>query len=566
MSTFSSPAPWRSYSLLLPFMKPYLRPLVFVIVISLLATALGLSQPWLSRQMIDVALMPRNVTALIEIAIAMVLIAIGGYALNILSSYLYVSASSSMLFDMREALLRHLQTLSPRFYARFRLGDLMSRINSDISDIQRATADTLLSVVSNVLTLGGCIALMLWLDWRMALFSVVLIPVCMFIFMHYQKKLTDLTRQMRERGADLGSMLVETIMGMRVITALNAGENEIARFKAGNNAFVSAMMRMQFTSFLAGAVPGTVLTLTSSCIVLYGGIQVIHGHMTIGTLVAFMSYQARLFGPVQVLMGLASGLSSARVSLARIIELFETQPEVRERPDARTFTGLPMAIRFKNVSLRHGTRDVLREVSFDIPHGCLCTVLGHSGVGKSSLADLIVRNIDPDKGCITVGDVDLKEFQLGDLRKRILLIDQSPYLFNDTISANIRFGIPKTTPKDIARAVRLAGLEGLIARLPDGLETQTGERGLSLSAGERQRIAFARALLRNPDILILDEPTAALDSTTEQIITSSLREAFPAATLIVITHRPELSKLADQIITLKEDGIHVSTSRKNMYA
>ncbi|MGD9810972.1 MAG: ABC transporter ATP-binding protein, partial [Sphingobium sp.] len=217
-----SVAEWRSYRRLLPFLRPYYRPLALVLAVSLLSTALNLTQPYLSKLMIDSALLVRDMDALIEIAIAMVVVSLAGFALNMFASYRYVSASAAMLFDIRASLLQHLQRLSPRFYARFRLGDLMSRINSDVSDVQRVTADSLLSILSNVLMLVGCVAMMLWLDPLMFLIGVVVIPVCVVLFVHFQKKLTALTREMRERGADLGSFLVDTVMGMRTVTSMRA--------------------------------------------------------------------------------------------------------------------------------------------------------------------------------------------------------------------------------------------------------------------------------------------------------------------------------------------------------
>ncbi|MBO1358495.1 ABC transporter ATP-binding protein [Acetobacter sacchari] len=563
------PAPvarWSSYRLLLPFMRRYIAPLAFVIVISLAATGLALAQPWLSRLMIDKALIPHDTGYLVRIAVAMVVAAIVGYVLNILASYCYVSASAAMLFDIRVALLRHLQTLSPRFYSTFRLGDLMSRLNSDVSDIQRVTADTLLSIVSNVMTLCGCVAIMLWLNWSMFLISVILLPGCVLIFIKYQKRLTRLTREMRERGADLGSMLVESILGMRAITALNASNVEIIKFEKRNSAFVSSMLRMQVVSFMAGAVPGTLLTVTTSGIVIYGGLLVFAGKMTIGTLVAFMSYQTRLFGPIQVLMGLASGLSSARVSLARVEELLNTQPDVTERPTAVHLNGIREELRLQGVSLRHGAREILRDIDLVIPQGKFCVVLGPSGVGKSSLADLLVRNLDPDRGTISVDGVDLRDLRLRDLRREILLIDQSPHIFNDTIAANIAFGHNEATSEDVSRAAHLAGLQALAERLPEGLDTQTGERGLALSAGERQRVALARALLRNPAVLILDEPTAALDGQTEEFVADSLRRALPHATFIVITHRPVLAERADMVVMIDDGRIQLKRSVEKLDA
>ncbi|WP_242129433.1 ABC transporter ATP-binding protein [Sphingobium sp. Sx8-8] len=553
-------ADWRSYRRLLPFLRPYRGALALVLAISLLSTALNLSQPYLSKLMIDQALMRRDMGALVEIAAIMVVVALAGFALNMLASYRYVAASAAMLFDIRAALLRHLQTLSPRFYARFRLGDLMSRLNSDVSDIQRVTADSLLSVLSNVLMLVGCVVMMLWLDPLLFLIGVVMIPLCIGLFLWFQHRLTALTREMRERGADLGSLLVDTVMGMRTVTALGAEEHEIDRFRQRNGAFVTAMLRMQLTSFLAGALPGTLLTASTSAIMLYGGAQIIAGKMTIGTLVAFMTYQSRLFSPIQVLMGLVSGLASARVSLGRIFALFDTPAEVAQSATPRPLDAVRQGLRFEGVILRHEQRTILDEVSLDITAGSFCAIVGASGIGKSSMADLMVRHLDPDGGRILIDGIDLRDVHLGDLRSAVLLVDQAPHLFNGSLAANIGFACPGASSGEIELAARQAGLGPLIARLPEGLETRAGERGLALSAGERHRVALARALLRQPSVLILDEPTAALDSETERLVARGLREALLDATIIVITHKPALAEMADRIITLEEGRIRVHTS------
>jgi ATP-binding cassette subfamily B protein len=545
-------AQWRTYGRLRPYLRPYFPTIALVLVISLAATGLSLAQPYLSKLMIDKALLPRNMRALVEIALLMIGASIAGYVLNIFASYRYIAASAAMLFDIRVALLRHLQTLSPRFYGTFRLGDLMSRLNSDVSDVQRVTADTLLSVLSNLLLLVGSIAFMLWLNWRLFLVGVVLIPACLAIFLHYQSKLTRITREMRERGADLGSFLVDTVMGMRVVTSLGAGEHEAKRFELRNAAFVREMLRMQVTSFMASALPGTLLTVSTSAVVLYGGYMIVGGQMTIGTLVAFITYHGRLFGPLQTLMGLTSGLASTRVSLARIFELFDTPPEVTERPHAVGLDRVHDGLRFEQVSMRYDRHPVLVDIDLAIPQGQFVAILGPSGVGKSTMADLIVRYLDPQSGRILVNGRDIRDFRLVDLRREIILVDQLPHLFNDSIAANIGFAYPGAEAQQIEAAAIAAGLGELLARLPEGLETQTGERGLALSAGERQRIALARALLRRPSILILDEPTAALDVETERLVARGLREVLPDATLIVITHKPALAEMADAVIMLDQ--------------
>ncbi len=552
MSEAPKIAPWSTYKRLWPWLKPYAPRLVLVLLGSLIATGLTLAQPWISKLMIDEALLKRDWDMLVRIAALMMGATVGGFAVNALVSYRYVSLSAQMLFDMRVALLRHLQRLSPRFYGSFRLGDLMSRLNSDVSDVQRVAGDTLLSVLSNMLFFAGSVGMMLWLDWKLFLVGTVLVPFAVMSFLHFQRRMTDLTQQMRERGADIGSLLADTILGMRTVNALGAEDHEANRFARANSGFVGTMLRMQTTSFLTGALPGTIVTASSAAVILYGGKQIIDGTMTIGALVAFITYHGRLLAPVQALMGLTASLATARVALARIFELFDTAPEVTEAEKPWPLSLVAREIRLKGVTIHHGREPVLDKASLTIPAGSLTTIIGPSGAGKSTLADLLVRFLDPVAGSVTIDGTDLRELSLTDLRARVLLVDQAPFLFNASIAQNIAFARPDATSDDIAAAASAAGLDPLMARLPEGLATRTGERGLALSAGERHRIAIARALLRQPDVLILDEPTAALDEKTERLVALGLRRALPHATLIVITHKPALAEMADHVIRLEK--------------
>ena len=552
-------ASWGTYRRLLPWIMPYRARLLGVLGISLLATGVGLVQPYLSKLMIDGALLHRDFALLVRIALLTVLVTVVGSVLNIASSYRYVALSAAMLYDIRVALLAHLQMLSPRFYARFRLGDLMSRINSDVSDVQRAAGDTLLAVLGNVLFLIGSLAMMAWLDWRLFVVGTVLVPVATGLFVWLQRRLVAMTRTMRERGADLGSFLVDTVMGMRVVTALGGEAHEAERFAVRNRAFVSAMLQMQMTSFMAGALPGAVLAASSAAVTLYGGWRILNGATTIGTLVAFMAYQSRLFGPVQSLLGLSSGLASTRVALGRIFELFDTPADVADPPQPRALPTGPLDVGFAGVHFRHDRDTVLAVVDFTIPAGAMVAILGASGAGKSTLADLIVRFRDPDAGQVRIGGIDARELSLAELRRAVVLIDQTPFLFNATMAENIAFAVADADRLAIQAAAQAAGLGDLIARLPHGLDTPVGERGLALSTGERQRVALARALLRRPAVLVLDEPSAALDAETEARVAAGLRTMLPRATIVIITHKPALADLAQMVITLDHGRATVST-------
>jgi ATP-binding cassette subfamily B protein len=545
-----SPISWRSYGRLAVFIRPYTAQLVFVLTFSLAGTALGLFQPYVSRLLIDRALLQRDMHALVWITGLLFAATVFNFVFNIVASYRYVKISAAMLFDLRLALFRHLQTLSPRFYATNRLGDLMSRLNNDAGEVQRVSADAILSVLSNVTFLVGSIAMMLWLNWRLFIAGVVLVPGCVVIFLYYQRRLTVLTKQLRERSSDLGSFFVDSILGMRVVVSLRGGPHEAERFRTRNDAFVQTMLRVQMASFMAGALPGTILAVATSVVFLYGGWFIMQGEMTIGSLVAFMAYHTRLLSPVQNLMSLTASLASARVSLGRLFELFDTPAEVQEAAGAVALPPVRGGIVLERVSVKHDREAILRNFSVTIPAGSFCAVLGPSGVGKSTLADLLVRYLDPDEGRVLIDDLDLRSVRLDDLRARVLLVDQTPYLFNATIAENIAWAGPAVGRGEIERAGQAAGLDELMARLPLGYETQTGERGMALSVGERQRIALARALLRRPDVLILDEPTSALDPEMEQLIARGLRAALPGATLVVITHRPALAELADFVIRL----------------
>ena len=519
-----------------------------MILLSLVGSLLGLAQPYLSKYLVDNALLRRDVHALVLAAALMFGATIFGFALSYISGYGYMRLSASMLFDMRLEVYRHLHTLSPRFYARARLGDLVSRLNGDVAEVQRISADTFLASLSNVLFVVGSLAMMILLSWKLFIVGIVLIPIAVTLFRYYQIRMTRLARELRERSADIGTLFVETLLGVRLVACFNSSDYELGRFRVSNNSFVKTLLRFQSTSLLGRTVPGTLLTAATIGVFLYGGHEIILGRLSIGTLVAFMAYHARLLSPVQNILGLSAALSSARVSLGRVLELLDTPAEITELPDARPISSFTQAIEFRGVTLRHEGRTVLDDVSFEIPAGGLCAIVGPSGSGKSTIADLLVRLLDPDSGAVTIDGLDVRLLRLRDLRQTVVLVDQSPYLFHGTLVDNIAYAKPGVRLDSVEEAARAAGLGELLDRLPDGLNTIAGERGLTLSAGERQRVALARAFLANPEVLILDEPTAALDMDRERELFESLRRVFRGKTVIAITHKPLLARSADYVL------------------
>jgi ATP-binding cassette subfamily B protein len=319
--------------------------------------------------------------------------------------------------------------------------------------------------------------------------------------------------------------------------------------------YVSTLMRFQRASMVGRMLPGTILTIATVGVFLYGGREIILGHMTIGTLVAFMAYHSRLLSPVQNLMGLGASLSSARVSLARVLELLDTPAEVTECGKPQSLATVRRGLELRDVTLLHEGRTVLDHVSFEIPANRFTVIMGPSGSGKSTIADLFVRLLDPDDGSVHVDGVDVRTLKLNDLRRRVMLIDQSPHLMHGTMFWNIAYPVPGVQRSHVEDAVRAAGLEELVARLPEGIDTIIGERGLTLSAGERQRIAIARAFLADPEVLILDEPSSALDPKHERMVLENLRWRFDGKTLICITHRPNVARDADLVIEVAQGRV-----------
>lgn len=541
-------------------MRPYAGALVPVVVLSLASTGLSLVLPYLSKVLVDDAILAGDFGLLLRLVGLFIAIPIVSFGLNVFSGMRYTKVSADILFDMRLELYRHLQRLSPRFYARTPLGDIVSRINGDIGEIQRVVSEAALAWFGQVIALVGTVVLLVTLDWQLFLVSMLLMPPSLVALIRYRKELEGRVTTLRERSADIGSFLIETLQGMRTVVGSNAQGREVARFRSRNDSFVEALLSMRLFTYLAGGLPGLLLTAGTSLVFLYGGWRVIESTMTLGTLVAFMAYQARLMGPIRGLMGIYTNLATARASLVRVHDVLDSRPDVAEAADPVRLPQCRGALRFEGVDFDFGRgAEGLHGIDLEIPAGQIVAVVGASGSGKSTLADLLSRQADPDHGRVFLDGHDLRSLALVDVRRWVGAVEQDPFLFHASVADNVRYARPDASDAEVRTAIEAAGLAELVDALPEGPDTVVGERGRQFSAGERQRFAIARAFLADPAVLVLDEATGALDPSSEAAVLKGYDRVMRGRTTILITHRLDLARQAERVVVIEngrvaEDG------------
>ena len=538
----------------LGYVRPYWGALVPVVFVSVLSTGLSLVLPYLSKVLVDDAILGRDLTLLVQIVGLVIAIPLVSFGLNVFSGMRYTGVSADILFDMRLDLYRHLQRLSPRYYARTPLGDIVTRINGDIGEIQRVVSEAALSWFGQVIALMGTIGMLIYLDWQLFSASLVVMPPSLYTLVRYRSELETRITKLREKSSQIGSFLIETLQGMRTVVGANAQGREVERFRSRNDAFVEALLSMRLYTYVAGGLPGLLLTAGTALVFLFGGYRVIDGAMSLGTLVAFMAYQARLMAPVQGLMGIYTNLATARASLVRVHEVLDETPDVWQVSEPKLMEKCRGEIQLQRVSFDFG-RGVggLSQVDIEIPAGQIVAIVGESGCGKSTLADLLERHFDPEEGKVLLDGVPMSTLSLKDVRRHVSVVPQDPFIFHASVGDNVRYAAPEATDDSVITAVNAAGLTQLLERLPDGLHTLVGERGRQLSAGERQRLAIARAFLSDPAVIVMDEATGALDPSSEAAVLEGYERVMKGRTTILITHRLELARKAERVIVI-EDG------------
>ncbi|CAE6929042.1 ABC transporter ATP-binding protein [Ectopseudomonas oleovorans] len=544
----------RSLAWLFGFVRPHRRAIAALLGLSLCASLLVLAQPWLTKSLIDDGLLARDFPRLLQVALAMVAVGILGTLLSGINRYLHTGLSGRILFALRDDLYRHLQQLSPAFYGRKRLGDILSRLDGDVAEIQRFAVDSLFSAVSSVIGLLGAVALMLVLSWQLSLLLALLIPLEVLWLRWMRRKVEREVRSLRERSADVSSFLVETLPAMKFIQASAAQQRESARLEGLGQGYMRQLLKVQVTEFFTHALPGTLTSLSRACAFLIGGYWVIQGTWQVGALIAFSTYLGMAVGPVQSLLGLYVALQRMTVSLGRVMELQQEPVSVRQPAAPSPLAEGGGELRLEAVHFSHEQRSgaVLRGVDLVILAGLKVAISGASGVGKSTLIDLLQRFYDPDQGRVLLDGVDLRELDLFALRRSIAVVSQDIVLFRGTLAENLSYSAPSASREALQRVARLARLDELIASLPQGLDSPLGERGQQLSGGQRQRIAIARALLQEPRILVLDEATSAVDEATEREVIAAIDQLFAGRTRILISHRPSTLREADLSLCLQQ--------------
>lgn len=517
----------------------------------------------------DIVTVQRNVTLMTQTIVLFLGLAVVQSVMAMGQSYLTTRLSQQIIADFRTHLFRHVHTLSLSFFARRRTGDILSRLMNDVGVIQRLVTDMPIDSAKHVVTLIGGLAFLFYMNWRLCLLIVVLLPILVLVARIFGKRLKVLSTQIQDQTASVSTLIEEVISGIRVVKSFVRTDREAGRFDLALRRLVA--QAIQRANVLSAFIPTiTLLTLIMAGSVLwYGGKQVIDESMTPGDLLAFVLFAGILIGPFGSAARIFSQIKEGQGAMQRVFELLDTTPDVTDSPEARPLPDVHGHIRFDHVSFAYDPRHpVLIDLSFEVQPGETVALVGPTGSGKSTIANLLHRFYDPVEGRITIDNQDLRDVRVTSLYRQLAIVPQETILFGDTIRENIRYGRADATDEDLVAASRAANAHDFISALPDGYDTPVGEKGVNLSGGQRQRLAIARAILKNPRLLILDEATSALDSESEMLVQLAIQRLMTGRTTVVIAHRLTTIQEADRILVLNkgrivEKGTHATLIRQD---
>ncbi len=495
--------------------------------------------------------------SLTRICLALLVVFFVKNVFDFLTNVLTVWVEQAVVRDLRNQLYAHLHDLSLSFFHTRRTGALLSRLTNDISLVRGALAAGFSNLIKSALLLTVCLFWIFWTSWRLALLSLLVIPPSLSLIVWLGKKLRRRSTITQERMADLNAILSETLGGIRVVKAFSMEEFEKRRFAASANDYFRAFVKQRRIGAMAGPVSEYLGVVAATAVLWYGGHEILlQRALEPQQFFIFLFAMLQLMSPLKSLSNVNATLQEGLAAAVRIFGILDTKPAIVSRPDARPCSGIRSGIEFERVSFRYGNGpDVLREVSFSVRAGEVVALVGPSGAGKSTLVDLVARFYDPTDGRILLDGIDLRDYEVGSLRRMMGIVTQDPLLFNDTVARNVAYGVTDADPEAIHRAAIAANADHFIREMPSGYETKVGERGMRLSGGERQRVAIARAIFKDPALLLLDEATSNLDSESELLVQEALEVLFQGRTVFVIAHRLSTIQRADRILVLDQGRI-----------
>jgi subfamily B ATP-binding cassette protein MsbA len=567
--------------------RPYRGTLAIILAAMLVETLMSLAAPWPLKIILDNVVGDRKMApwmhallhpllehgtrlhiALVAAGLYVAIAALGALA-SYIDNYYTESAGQWVAHDLRMRMYNHLQRLSLGYYNTHQTGPILSTITSDISTIQGFASGSTLDILIDMLTILSMLVLMFWLNWDFTLIAVAVTPFLLLFVSRFKKAVKAATHEVRKEQSAIVAVVQQGLESMQVVKAFGQEKAEEQMLEAVSKATVSAALKARSVKALLSPVVTVVVALCTAIVLWRGAALILAGAMTVGSLTVYLAYLSRFFKPVKDLATTTNAIAQVTVGVERVRDILDTDTIIPEKPEAQEVSQVLGEISFEHVAFGYDEDEpILTDVSFSIKPGEFVGIVGPTGAGKSTVVSLIPRFYDVNAGTVKVDGVDVREYKLKSLRDQIGYVLQDTVLFHGTILENIAFGNPNATREQIVAAAKMANADEFIAKMPKGYDTAVGERGSTLSGGQRQRIGIARVMVRDSPILLLDEPTAALDSESEKLVIDALETLMKGRTVIAIAHRLTTIRDADQIIVISggvvaEDGSHAQLLAKN---